>query len=128
MEAEAKAHYRSDESGFARINSDTTEIKMMMRELTADLKSSIERIHGRIEETSSNARHALANEAQISRAGDRASMEFAQEAHNRISSVELENERNFGKVHIKFITGVALFFLGIAGWFADHFFGNVPHK
>lgn len=124
LEAQMAAHFKADEVGFSRINTDTTEIKATLREMSSDLKSAVERIHGRIDDEASKARHALNNVSQATtndaariertaRAEVKLAMDFAQDAHDKIA-----DQKNW------ILTGLVALALAIIGWFFDHFFGG----
>ena len=61
MEARMNAHFDADELGFARLTGDTTEIKAMITGLARDVKEATQRLHERLDEEASKARHALNN-------------------------------------------------------------------
>lgn len=95
LESEVRAHVKADEVAYARINSDTSEIKQTLRDMASDLKSAVERIHIKIEENAVTAR-----------------------SETSVVSDKVNDQKNW------VLTGIATVFLGVIGWFADHFFGG----
>lgn len=130
LEAEMRAHFRSDETGFSRINQDTTEIKATLASLTTKVESAFERIHTRIDDTASKSRHDLNNEAMASRAGVKAAMEFAQEAHDRIGEQDLAVERRISGMRAWVLSGsmsgIVAFLLILAAAIANKYFSGSP--
>lgn len=106
LEAQFTAHTKADEIGFERINSDTTKIMATLEKISSKLDASVERIHVRIDETAANARHGLSNEAQVSRAGFKAAMDFSQEAHDRIGDEKADTLSRLGGLKVWVLTGV----------------------
>ncbi len=113
LAAEMRAHMSADQVAFGRINQDTAEIKATLSTMMKKWDDGVERIHQRID-----------TEAAVSRAGLKATMEFTQEAHDRISEQTLDTEKKVNGLHIKFLVGMSTIMIAVIGWFADHFLGG----
>lgn len=62
MEAKQDAHEDRDDDRFDRFVNDVADIKAMVRESNDFLQKGFERVHGRIDDEASKARHSLGNE------------------------------------------------------------------
>lgn len=121
LDAELRAHAKADEAGFSRINTDTSEIKATLRDMAADLKSAVERIHNRIESEADKVRAASAASAAlahseteraalVARADSKLAMDYAQGAHDRIGE-----QKNW------ILTALVTLTVAIIAWLGDRF-------
>lgn len=126
LEAEMRGHFKADEVGFARINADTSEIKLTLREMCTDLKSAVERIHGRIDDEAGKARHNLSNAVQAIQ-GDIGAVEKTSRMETKLAmdlAVDVRGDLQTLEPKIKnwIYGGAVVFATAVIGWLADHFF------
>lgn len=127
LAAEMRGHIAADKAAFDAIHQSMGRIETTLTGMAAKWDSGIERIHTKIEDVESAARHNLNNEAQVSRIGVKAAMEFTQEAHDRIGKNELSTSKDMSGMQLKFFTSLLTMAVGVIAWFADHFLGGKAH-
>lgn len=113
IEANLTNHVKWDEEQSKRLEANGTEIKSMIRDLAADLKTSVQRLHVVREEDTEKARELAASSMTLAEKKIGAVSEIAMSAHQRIDAQK-----------IWLLTSVI--FAGIMGasalaWLYDHF-------
>lgn len=128
VSARIDAHEKVCGERYQQIMCNSNEIKETLRTISADLKGAVERIHTRIEDNASSARHSLNNAvaaarvemsdvAKNARAEAKVAMDFAQDAHD-----EIRDQRSWVLGGI--VTFLVTLLLTVGGWCVDHFWNR----
>jgi seryl-tRNA synthetase len=126
VESDLRNHVKTTEDATRRVEANGAEIKTLLRDLSRDLKDSVQRIHTVIDEKVEALQQDIANVESIARAEAKVALAMAQDAHDKIAAQSQDQATTIVGVKLWVVVQAisALAALAVAAaWVYDHFSG-----
>ena len=120
METEIKAHFKSDDERYARIDNGLNKIDNTISNFIK-MDQSLQRVYTVMDERTNTLQDDLSNVESIARAEAKASIAFAQDAHDKIAAIDQKQESKISGLKIWILTNAVVASAGILGVLAEHF-------
>jgi hypothetical protein len=121
MESEVRAHMKSDDERYSRIDSGINKIELALTTFIDKMDRSIERVHSVIDERVGGLSQDIANVESIARAEAKISMALAQDAHDKIAGVKADVDSTGSSLKIWVLGATVAALLSLLGILVEHF-------